>query len=74
MSKVTPEFSIDEALYLLSAVEEAAEADPRVKGAVNKLEHGIYDAACEEPADLLASHERTQLRTMDLFPASRRKV
>jgi hypothetical protein len=74
MAKVAPEFTIDEALYLLSAVVKAAESDPHVQMAVSKLEHGILDAACEDPSELIASHERTQLHTMDFFPKNGRKV
>jgi len=74
MTKVITELTIDEALYLLSAVAKAAEDDPQVQMAMNKLEHGIYEAACEDPSGLLASHERTQLHTMDFFPKNARKV
>ena len=74
MANVFPEFTIDEALYLLSAIRESAEEDPKVKMAVGKLELGIYEAACEDPASLLASHERTQLQTMDFFQDPEKKV
>lgn len=74
MTKVFPEFTIDEALYLLSAVRDTADEDPKVKMALSKLELGIYDAACDDPSGLLASHERTRLQTIDFFQDPEKKV